>query len=77
MFIIICPHCNGERFIEQLNCGIFRDGVFKHNLEQIPPHSTKEECDKYLKNDMIFGCGKPFQITIENNEINVQKCDYI
>ena len=76
--VISCPHCKEELFIEQINCGIFRHGVFKHNLEQIPPHSIKKICDDLVTKELIFGCGKPFQIT-KNNENNYQvsKCDYL
>lgn len=75
--IIICPHCEETRFIEQINCGIFRDGVFKHNLEQMPPHSSKQDCEKFIAENLIIGCGKPFRIYYENSEFKVEKCDYI
>lgn len=68
--IIQCPHCNEFCLIEEINCGIFRHGVYKNTLQQIYPHSTKEECEQ-LQN-LIYGCGKPFEIV--NN--NVKKCDY-
>lgn len=73
MFIITCPHCHQFVWIEQINCGIFRHGIYKHNYQQIPPHSTKEECDRLISQDLILGCGKPFQIVGQT----VQICDYI
>lgn len=69
---IECPHCQQKIWIEELNCGIFRCGVLKENGEQIPPHASKEECNKYIQKG-IYGCGKPFQII--NN--NVTLCGYI
>ena len=42
---------------------------------QIPPHSSKIICDQLALNGLIWGCGKPFQIS-ENIEY-VTKCDYI
>jgi hypothetical protein len=77
--LIKCPHCNEIRFIEQINCGIFRDGIFKHNLEQIPPHSSKDDCDKFIRENSIIGCGKPFRIYEEVNskKFIIEKCDYI
>ena len=75
--ILICPHCNEFLIIKKLNCSIFRHGVFKHNFKQINPHLSKIECDKLFNNNLIYGCGKPFQILIENNIWNVIKCDYI
>ena len=65
-----CPHCGGKVIIEQINCGIFRHGVYK-NGAQVNPHMSKEECDR-IKSD-IYGCGKPFKI--EQNKAVI--CDYI
>ena len=75
--IVSCPHCQEYIVIEKLNCGIFRHGIFKHDKTQIPPHSDKKLCDSYVEQNMIYGCGRPFQILIENNKINVIICDYI
>jgi len=46
--IIDCPHCNCPMEIIQLNCRIFRHGIFKSNNTQINPHASKEECDYYI-----------------------------
>jgi hypothetical protein len=70
---VICPHCNGMVIIDKLNCAIFRHGVFKNTGKQIPPHASKEECDNWVKNNDIYGCGKPFQV-IENKAV---VCEYI
>ena len=75
--IIFCPHCKEPIIIEKINCGIFRHGIIKSSGEQIPPHAKKEECDNFQKKNLIFGCGKPFQITLENDNILVTICDYI
>ena len=72
--IITCPHCDDPIIIDQLNCKIFRHGVFKKTNQQINPHASKIECDEYLTNDLIYGCGKPFRI-IDNNTVEI--CDYI
>ena len=71
--LIKCPYCKKLIFIEQLNCGIFRCGIYKSNFQPIPPHAPKIDCDNYITNDLIYGCSKPFQII--NNK--VYKCDYI
>jgi hypothetical protein len=75
--IVECPHCNHLVQIEQVNCGIFRHAVFKHNDEPIQPHSSKEECEKLLKDGIINGCAKPFRIIFENSEMKAIICDYI
>ena len=68
-----CPHCGITIEIEQINCAIFRCGIYKHNGQQIPPHLSKEECDKLKKYDKIWGCGRPFKIA---NDILIT-CEYI
>jgi hypothetical protein len=71
--IIVCPHCDEEILIEEINCGIFRHGVFKDSLEQVNPHESKEILDTYINENKIYGCGKPF--CIKDNIVSV--CEYI
>ena len=59
--IISCPHCNQPILIDKLNCRIFRHGIFKRNGKQIHPHSSKELCDFYTKEGLIYGCGRPIR----------------
>ena len=59
---IECPHCSQNIEIIQLNCRIFRCGVYKHNYKQIDPHLSKSECTRLFTEKLIFGCGKPFRI---------------
>ena len=81
--VIICPHCKDPVLIEKLNCCIFRHAVLKHNGHQINPHSSKEICDSYITNQLIFGCGKPFRIIPNQHSHNHDDkfiaiiCDYI
>ncbi len=74
MNLVQCPHC--EQWIEiiELNCRIFRCGMFKGSGQQIPPHSSKEDCDRWAQQDMIYGCGKPFRI---EDPYRAVVCDYI
>ncbi len=77
-FVLICPNCEEFVIIEKINCGIFRHGMFKSTGAQIDPHSSKSTCDFYVFNNLIFGCGKPFQI-IHNQNSNTYSlilCDY-
>ena len=76
--VVICPHCQIPVSIEKLNCRIFRHGTMIHNSQQMNPHETKEVCDYFVANNMIYGCGKPFQI-IENEkkEFIAIICGYI
>ena len=74
-----CPHCDEYVAINlfEINCAIFRHGVFKDTLQPIPPHSSKEFCDSLKERDFIFGCGKPFRLTIINYQYKTVICDYI
>jgi hypothetical protein len=75
ILFVNCPHCNDEIIIfkTEINCGIFRHAIFKNNYEQINPHASKEECENYLANNIVYGCAKPFRIIGNIAEI----CDYI
>lgn len=77
MFTVICPHCGDIIEILEINCKIFRHGVFKDTLIQIEPHLSKLECDRLFKEDRIFGCGKPFIIDFINDHWVALECDYI
>ena len=66
-----CPHCNITIEIIEVNCAIFRCGIFKSNGTQVPPHSSKEECDALI--DKIWGCSRPFKYECGKAIM----CDYI
>ena len=77
--IVICPHCLELVLIAELNCQIFRHGTLINNGQQVNPHATKEVCDYFVVNNMIYGCGKPFRvIKKEDDETFVAIiCEYI
>lgn len=72
-----CPHCEIEIEVDrnEINCKIFRCGIFRNTGLPINPHLNKVMCDQLKQNDLIYGCAKPMRI-IENNT-KVEKCDYI
>jgi len=74
-YYLNCPNCSALCQINRtdIKCGIFRHGIYKTNSKFINPHAKKEECDKLLKDNLIYGCGKPFRF----DGSNVEKCDYI
>jgi len=78
-YIMKCPHC--ELYIQiyhnELNCRIFRHGVYKHDMNPINPHLDKENCERLFSEDKIYGCGKPFRIVDINGEKQIEVCDYI
>ncbi len=76
--IFICPHCKEPVIIEKLNCGIFRHGMMKSTGKQVHPHTNKSKCEKLVKNNLIYGCGKPFRIILTDEfKLEIQICDYI
>ncbi len=79
MDIFECPHCGElvELPKEDVACGIYRHGVFKENMTQINPHESKDLCDKYSADGVIYGCGKPFQLVAGDSGYSIQACDYI
>lgn len=79
ILIFSCPHCLEEVIVfeNEINCTIFRHAVYKENMQQINPHTPKEDCDKLVNEDKVFGCAKPFKIIKENNIYDVEICDYI
>jgi hypothetical protein len=76
-FEVKCPHCEEYVIIEQINCAIFRHGIFKENFNQINPHLSKNECEQLVAKNLIYGCGKPFRIEKINGIWTGIKCDYI
>jgi len=77
--ILECPHCKDFVYInhKEVNCGIFRHGVFKNNNQQMDPHSPKSLCDDVKEKDLIWGCGKPFRVYVKDNKHHIEICDYI
>ena len=75
--IVSCPNCNDFILINKkdINCSIFRHGVFKNTNKQIDPHASKEICDALFEEDKIYGCGKPFLLLKDPYRTVV--CDYI
>lgn len=63
-FQVQCPSCGGGVWIayNEINCAIFRHAVYKSNGQQIPPHSSAEECQRLIDSGLVDGCAKPFRI---------------
>jgi len=75
-YFISCPHCQTtiEILDDQINCQIFRCGVYKTpHLSPINPHSSEIECRRLIDDNLIWGCGQPFRFDGQN----VNQCDYI
>lgn len=78
-FVVECPHCQCSVLIFQneINCAIFRHGVYRHSLEQINPHLPKDECEELVKDSAILGCGKPFKLHKNGDKWKALVCGYM
>lgn len=68
-----CPSCGIKIEIAEINCGIFRCGIYKLTGLQVSPHLSKAECDLLRDTDKIWGCCRPFRYS----EGKLVVCDYI
>jgi hypothetical protein len=75
--LLPCPHCTCFVEILELNCRIFRHGIYKENGQQINPHAPKAECDTLFSEGRIYGCGKPFTVVQNDDAWEAQVCDYV
>lgn len=77
IYYFLCPYNDCSSMIEvykkDINCKIFRHGVYKESLKHIHPHTSKLDCESLKKRDKIYGCGKPFIF----DGSKIEKCDYI
>lgn len=78
MHIFTCPQCRSLACIYQkdINCGIFRHACYKDSQNPVDPHMKKEDLDKLIKEDKIYGCGKPFEAKLVDGKIVAKVCDY-
>lgn len=77
MLVVSCPHCNCLVEILELNCRIFRHGVYKENGLQVCPHAPKELCNTLSAESRIHGCGKPFRVVEKDGVFGAEVCDYL
>ena len=84
-YYFFCPYVNCQLLIQvpvdQVNCQIFRHGMYISNAEQMNPHTPEPECDRIRekKDTVIYGCGLPFRMVCIDNKktYHVEICDYI
>ena len=79
VFRFVCPHCSIDIEVQkkQLNCKIFRCGVFKNNGKHINPHTNKLECERLLNEQLVYGCTRPFRFVNDQQQNYVEPCGYI
>ena len=74
--IVVCPNCKIPIVVQKLNCGIFRHGIYIKTGKQRNPHLDQKSCERLLKKNIIYGCGKPFRI-VDKNTWKAIECEYI
>lgn len=82
-FEFLCPHCilDGVSDYEatmcvapdQINCKIFRHGHLVQSGQQIPPHTSRRQCDSLMERGLATGCARPVYF----DGVNVLICGYI
>ena len=78
-YIFTCLHCNQPFLIyfKDFNCKILRHGVYRDTKQYMNPHASKEECEQLVKEEKIYGCGKPLRIVKKGDGYDLEICDYI
>ena len=76
-WVFDCPYCGTSTIVHkrEVNCIIFRCGVYKSTGQQINPHMPKVQCDQLVSTDAVYGCARPYRVLVSQKL--VQKCDYI
>lgn len=74
-----CPHCRAMIEVKhnEINCKIFRHGIYKSSNKQIDPHLCESECKRLVSENAIHGCGKPFRLIKSHQIYEAIVCDYI
>lgn len=74
-FYFNCPHCDMLCQVakKDIKCTIFRHASYKNSNEFVPPHACEKTCKKWIEDDLVYGCAKPFKFNGEK----VEKCGYI
>jgi hypothetical protein len=70
-----CPHCKAICQVSKsdIRCTIFRHAVNKKDCSFVNPHASQEECERWVSNGEVYGCGKPFKF--DGNIVEI--CGYI
>jgi len=76
--VVQCPHCKLmiQVLKKDFNCKIFRHGMYRNNYRQIDPHLPKILCDALKERNLIYGCGKPYELQLINSKWTAVACEY-
>jgi len=80
IYTFACPWCKEVVVVrpQDVACKIFRHAEFKGTAGRfrfVNPHAPLAECERWVREDLIVGCGKPFRL--EAHAKRVSKCGYL
>lgn len=73
---IVCPYCGDYVEINIVRCGKFIHGVNKKTRKPVNPHTSVIDCERFIRKGLIYGCGQPFQLTLEGEQYIASKAPY-
>ena len=66
LIMFTCPYeeCQGTITVapNQINCGVFRHGVYKTSGRPVGAHLSQDKCLELVKQGKVYGCVQPFRI---------------
>jgi hypothetical protein len=66
LLMFTCPYedCQGTVTVSpnQVNCGVFRHGVYKTTGRPIGAHLSQAKCLELVHQSKVYGCARPFRI---------------
>jgi hypothetical protein len=75
LIMFTCPYeeCQGTITVapNQVNCGVFRHGVYKATGRPIGAHLSKSKCLELIHQQKVYGCAQPFRIRKILKEVSV------
>ena len=81
LYTFLCPHCNDVCTVQknQIHCRTFRHAQLRPDargggrLRFLSMHAPQHECERWVREKLIFGCGKPFRF----DGRTAIKCGYV
>jgi hypothetical protein len=66
LIMFTCPYeeCQGTITVapNQINCGVFRHGVYKATGRPVGAHLSQDKCLELVRQGKVYGCVQPFRI---------------
>ena len=79
-FTFSCPHCKDlvQVLRGDMNCQIFRHGVYRHSGQPLGPHTSEDKCRDVVNRGLVYGCAGPFRVRLTDDTTGtVETCEYI